>query len=343
MLGALSDRFGRRPVILLSNFGLGLDYILMALAPTLGWLFVGRVISGITAASFTTAGAYIADVTPPEQRAARFGMLGAAFGVGFVVGPALGGLLGDIDPRLPFWVAAGSQPRQRAVRPVRAARVAAARAAQRRSRGARRIRSARCKLLRSHHELWGLAWVTLPQQSRARRAAERRGALHGLPLRLGHAARSAAARGRRRVLDHRAGRAGRAASCKALGERRTMLVGLVCGALGFAIQALAPTGALYVVGIVVMSLWGLIGPALQGLMTRLVEPVGAGPAAGREQQHARHLRHLIGPLLFTQIFASFIVAHRGWNLPGAPFLLSALLLVGALVVALRTMATQGPG
>src|SRR6476646_10856135 len=107
LLGSLSDRFGRRPVILLSNFGLGLDYILMALAPTWHWLFVGRVISGITAASISTAGAYIADVTPPEQRAAKFGLLGAAFGAGFVVGPALGGLLGDISPRLPFWVAAG--------------------------------------------------------------------------------------------------------------------------------------------------------------------------------------------------------------------------------------------
>src|SRR5882762_6416932 len=97
VLGVLSDRFGRRPVILLSNLGLGLDYVVMALAPSLAWLFLGRVISGITAASIATAGAYIADVTPPEQRAQRFGMLGAAFGFGFVVGPALGGLLGSID------------------------------------------------------------------------------------------------------------------------------------------------------------------------------------------------------------------------------------------------------
>ena len=103
--GALSDRFGRRPVILLSNFGLGLDYILMALAPNLWWLFVGRIISGIAAASISTAYAYIADVTPPAQRAARFGMLGVAFGAGFVLGPALGGLAGTIDPRLPFWIA----------------------------------------------------------------------------------------------------------------------------------------------------------------------------------------------------------------------------------------------
>ncbi len=106
VMGALSDRFGRRPVVLLSNFGLGCDYLLMAVAPTLSWLFIGRVISGITAASFPTANAYIADVTPPEKRAAKFGMLGAAFGLGFVVGPALGGMLGGMGLRYPFWAAA---------------------------------------------------------------------------------------------------------------------------------------------------------------------------------------------------------------------------------------------
>src|SRR5471030_398292 len=104
--GSLSDHFGRRAVILISCTGLGLDFILMALAPNLWWLFLGRIISGICAASFSTAGAYIPDVTPPEKRAAGFGMIGAAFGVGFVLGPALGGLLGAIDPRAPFWVAA---------------------------------------------------------------------------------------------------------------------------------------------------------------------------------------------------------------------------------------------
>src|ERR1700674_251474 len=103
--GALSDRFGRRPVILISNFGLGLDYVVMALAPNLWWLFAGRVISGISAASISTAYAYIADVTPSELRSARFGMLGVAFGAGFVLGPALGGLAGNLDPRLPFWIA----------------------------------------------------------------------------------------------------------------------------------------------------------------------------------------------------------------------------------------------
>src|SRR5258707_2096830 len=107
VLGGLSDRFGRRPVVLLSNLGLALDYVLMALAPSLTWLFVGRVISGITSASVSTAFAYIADVTPAEQRAAVFGKVGVAFGAGFILGPAVGGLLGGMDPRLPFWVAAG--------------------------------------------------------------------------------------------------------------------------------------------------------------------------------------------------------------------------------------------
>ncbi len=107
VLGVLSDKFGRRPVILLSNLGLGLDYIVMALSPTIGWLFLGRIISGITASSIPTAMAYIADVTPKEKRAGAFGMIGVAFGLGFILGPGIGGPLGDIDVRLPFWVAAG--------------------------------------------------------------------------------------------------------------------------------------------------------------------------------------------------------------------------------------------
>ncbi len=107
ILGALSDRYGRRPILLFSTLGLGLDYILMAVAPDLVWLFIGRIVSGIAAANFSTANAYIADVTPPEDRAGAFGLIGAAFGIGFVLGPALGGIMGDLDPRLPFWVAAG--------------------------------------------------------------------------------------------------------------------------------------------------------------------------------------------------------------------------------------------
>src|ERR1700759_4783021 len=107
VVGSLSDRFGRRPVVLLSNFGLAADYVLMGLAPSLWGLFVGLVISGITSSSISRAFAYIADVAPPEKRAAVFGKIGVAFGAGFILGPALGGLFGDASPRLPFWIAAG--------------------------------------------------------------------------------------------------------------------------------------------------------------------------------------------------------------------------------------------
>ena len=142
--GALSDRFGRRPVVLLSNLGIGVDFLFMALVNTLPLLLIGRCISGATAASFTTANAYIADVTPPEKRAASFGMLGAAFGIGFVIGPALGGFLGGIDLRLPFWASAGARADQLLLRLLRPARIAAARTAQpRSSTGAMPIRSAR--------------------------------------------------------------------------------------------------------------------------------------------------------------------------------------------------------
>src|SRR5262245_62703745 len=106
IIGVLSDRFGRRPVLLLSTLGLGLDYIVMALAPTLGWLFVGRVISGITSSTVPTAFAYIADVTPKEERAGAFGLIGAAFGIGFTLGPVVGGIVGNSNPRMAFWVAA---------------------------------------------------------------------------------------------------------------------------------------------------------------------------------------------------------------------------------------------
>ncbi|MCW5581562.1 MAG: MFS transporter, partial [Luteimonas sp.] len=105
--GALSDRYGRRPVILLSCLGLGLDFVIMALAPTLWWLLLARVFSGVFSASFTTANAYIADITPPDLRAKSYGLVGAAFGVGFTIGPVIGGWLGEFDLRLPFWFAAG--------------------------------------------------------------------------------------------------------------------------------------------------------------------------------------------------------------------------------------------
>jgi len=335
VLGSLSDRLGRRPIILLSNFGLGLDYVLMALAPNLRWLFVGRVISGITAASVSTAGAYIADVTPAEQRAAKFGLLGAAFGAGFVVGPALGGVLGDISPRLPFWVAAGlsltnglyglfvlpeSLPRERRspfswrkANPIGA-----------------------LKLLRSHHELWGLAGVTF--LSNLAHAALPSTAVLYMGYRYDWDAKKVglllAGVGVCQIIVN-AVLVSRVV--KAIGERQTIVVGLVAGTAGFTIQAMAPNGAFYAVGIAVMSLWSLMNPAMQSWMTRLVSPSEQGRLQGANGS-VLGIATLIGPILFTQTFANFIGPHRDWHLPGAPFLLSAILLVSALAVALRVMS-----
>jgi MFS transporter, DHA1 family, tetracycline resistance protein len=337
VLGTLSDRFGRRPIILLSNFGLGLDYILMALAPSVRWLFLGRVISGITAASVSTAGAYIADVTPPEQRAAKFGLLGAAFGAGFVVGPALGGVLGDISPRLPFWVAAGLSLANGLyglfVLPESLARERRAPFSWRKANPIGAL-----KLLRSHPELWGFAWVTF--FSNLAHAALPSVAVLYMSYRYNWDTKTVG------ILLAGVGVCSILVQgvlvgpvVKALGERHTILVALVAGAAGFTIQAMAPTGALYAAGIAVMSLWGLMNPALQGLMTRLVSPSEQGQLQGANGS-VLGIATLIGPLLFTQTFATFIGAHRDWHLPGAPFLLSALLLVSSLTVALRVMASR---
>jgi len=337
VLGALSDRFGRRPVILLSTLGLGLDYVLMAWAPTLGWLLVGRVISGITAATFATAGAYIADVTPPEKRAGAFGMLGAAFGVGFVLGPAFGGVLGHVDPRLPFWVAGGFSLVNALygffVLPESLPRERRAPFAWRRANPVGSLR-----LLRSHPEIFGLstanflgymAHEVLPSTfvlyTSYRYAWNER--TMGLFLAAVGMGGLVVSGGLVRPIVAR------------FGERRVLLAGLACGATGFAIYGVAPTSALLCLGLPLQALWGLANPASQGLMTRRVHPSEQGQLQGANAS-LRGIAGLVGPGLFTQTLALFIGAGAAWHLPGAPFLLAAALLLAALGIARRaTRAT----
>jgi DHA1 family tetracycline resistance protein-like MFS transporter len=337
ILGGLSDRFGRRPVVLLSNFGLALDYVLMALAPSLSWLFVGRVISGITSASVSTAFAYIADITPAEQRAAVFGKVGAAFGAGFIIGPAIGGLLGGQDPRLPFWVAAAlsfanalygllilpeSLPRDR--------------------RSPFRWKNANpvgaLHLLRSNPVLARLsvvnfvaqlAHVVLPSTF-VLYATYRYGwsaATVGLTLAMvGICAMAVQGLAIGPIV-------------KRLGERRALLLGLGCGAAGFLIFGVAPRGVLFWLGIPVMALWGIAGAATQALMTRLVASDQQGQLQGATTS-VQSVSQLLGPFLFTLTFAYFIGAQAPLALPGAPFLLASALLVLALWIAARTTAAM---
>jgi len=334
LLGGLSDRFGRRPVVLLSNFGLAADYVLMALAPSLSWLFVGRVISGITSASISTAFAYIADKTAAEQRAAMFGKIGVAFGAGFVLGPALGGLLGDISPRLPFWVAAGlSFANWLYGLLILPESLPVDRRAPFRWKSANPI--GMLPLLRSSPSLAGLqianffsqlAHVVLPSTF-VLYAGYRYGwdvRMVGLTLAIVGVCSMIVQGGAIGPIVRR------------LGERRALLLGFFCGALGFLIYGIAPTGLLFCVGIPVMALWGVSGAATQALMTRLVAPDQQGQLQGATAS-VQSIAQLVGPFLFTLTFAYFIGASAPVKLPGAPFLLAFVLLLLALAIAARTL------
>jgi len=338
--GALSDRFGRRPVILLSCLGLGLDFIFMALAPTLGWLFVGRIISAITSASFTTANAYIADVTPREKRAQAFGMIGMAFGVGFVIGPMLGGWLGGIDLRWPFWGAAilalCNFTYGLFVLPESHAK-------ERRSprfdwSHANPIGS--LQLLRSYPQLFLLAAILLLSNlahyvypSVFVLYADYR--YHWGPMIVGEVLAvvgvcSAIVQGGlvRRVVPR-------------LGEHRTLLFGLVAGVVGFLCYGLAPTGWLFLAGIPVMALWGLAGPATQALVTREVGPEVQGRIQGAMSSLVS-LAGILGPTMYASAFAAFI-GHRGaMEQPGMPWFIASALLAVAGVLAWRHMRTHAP-
>jgi DHA1 family tetracycline resistance protein-like MFS transporter len=331
LLGSLSDRFGRRPVILLSNFGLGLDYLVMALAPSLGWLFVGRLISGVTAASIPTAMAYITDVTPQEKRAASFGMVGAAFGLGFVLGPAIGGILGGYNPRLPFW-AAGAMSLINAMYGLFVLPESLAPESRGRFSWKRANPVGSLTLLRRHRELLGLGAVLflsyLTQQSLQStwvlyldyryRWTDR---AVGLSLALVGICSATVGAGLVRPIVAR------------IGERKAILIGLAIGWIGFAIFGLAPTGRIFLVGIPIMAAWSLCGPSAQGLMTRHVGHNEQGQLQG-SVQCIRGLTALIGPSIFTFVYAAALRPGSHLHLPGAPFLLASAILLSALPLAM---------
>jgi len=328
VLGSLSDRFGRRPVILLSNLGLGLDYLLMAMAPSLGWLFLGRVVSGITSSSFPTATAYIADVTPPEQRAKKFGMLGVAFGVGFIVGPSVGGLLGGISLRAPFWGAAilslanatygyfilpESLPAERRT-PFHWTRANPIGAIQL-LRSKSRLFALGCAGLLSmlaHDSLPIIAVIYMQYRFQWTELTM------GLVLALVGAV-SVIVQG---------ALVGRIVA--AIGERRALALGLVCGAIGMIVYAMAPNGTIFLLGITMTGLYGLANPSLQSLMSRRVGPNEQGQLQGAIGS-LNGVAAMSAPSLFTWAFAIGVAPRV--NLPGIPFLLAACFLIAALIVS----------
>jgi DHA1 family tetracycline resistance protein-like MFS transporter len=336
VVGALSDRYGRRPIVLMSNLGLGLDYVLMAMAPNLGWLFAGRVISGITAASISTSFAYIADVTPPEKRAAAFGLLGAAFGVGFVVGPGLGGLLTEFGPRAPFWFAAALSLANAAygllVLPESLAQDRRSPFSWRRANPVGSI-----LLLKRSRPLMGLALVNFLDQV-AHVVYPSTFVLYasyryhwntktiGLTLTAVGVFSMIVQGGLVRP------------AIKYMGEKTTLIVGLACGVVGFAGYGLAPTGLWFWSFMPVASLWGLSSPPLQGMMSQQVDGTEQGKLQGANTS-VNGIAQLIGPSLFTLAFSSAVSAG---TMPGVPFLIASALVGGALLVGLWTVRLARP-
>jgi DHA1 family tetracycline resistance protein-like MFS transporter len=334
--GALADRFGRRPVILLSNLGLGLDYIVMAVAPTIPILFLGRLVSGATSASFSISGAYVADVTPPQERAARFGMLGAAFGIGFIIGPAIGGLLGAIDLRAPFWAAAAlsitnfvygalilpeSLPADRRV----AFRLHAANPI-----GAVRFLGSRPVLMTLTvamlfaflaHDAIPNTWVlyTTYRFNFDERAV-------GVSLAIVGAASLV-------VNGFLVGRA-----VKWLGEYNTLLAGLGFGIVSELLFALAPVTWLLLSTLPIYALAGLSGGPFQSIATREVQPNEQGQLQGALTA-LRSMVTLVTPGLYTGTFALFVGPLAGLGLPGAPYLLAAILMATTAVLVMRSATT----
>jgi DHA1 family tetracycline resistance protein-like MFS transporter len=337
ILGSLSDRFGRRTVILLSCLGLGLDYVFMALAPSLGWLFVGRIISGITAASFSTSLAYIADVTPPEKRAASFGLMGAAFGMGFVLGPAVGGLLGGLSPRAPFWASAvlallnvlygwfvlpeSLSPEHRRKFDWRRANPVGALALLGTRKGlvglvgvyglymlAHQALQSTYVLYTEHRYHWDARTVGLMLAAVGASTIVVQGGL----------VRFAVAR---------------------MGERRTLLLGLTGGVLGFLGYALAGSSGAMMATVPVFGVMFFTGPPLQGLMAHKVQPNEYGLLQGTNAS-VMGMAGIIGPVLFTQVYAFFLRPHGGLYVPGAPFFLGSALMAMAWGVAWRATRAE---
>ena len=342
VIGSLSDRFGRRPLILASNIGLGLNYLLMWWAPNLQWLFLGRLISGVTGASFGTASAYIADTTPVEKRAGAFGLLGAALGLGFILGPALGGLLGEFGARLPFVFAAVFSLVNAAyglfVLPESLAPEHRSGFSWRRANPIGAL-----VLLKRHPELTGLAAVAflsnLAQVSLPTTVVLY--VIHRFGWGTGQVGLTLAVVGVA-VAVVQVGVLGR--FVRRFGKPAAVTTGLLFGVGGLAAAGLASTGGAVWLAVPLLALWGLSGPAVQGLMTRHVSAGEQGQLQGANAS-LTGISELVGPTVFSLTFAWFVRPGQPAWAAGAPFLLGAgLLAVAALVGwwSTRTEAANDP-
>ncbi len=334
ILGNLSDRYGRRPVLLGSLFGFSLDYLLLALAPTIGWLFIGRIIAGIMGASITTAMAYIADVSSPEKRAQNFGLIGAAFGIGFIVGPVIGGILGEYGSRIPFYAAAG---------------------------------------LTALNWLYGYFVLpeSLPMRKRRRFSWRRANPLGSLkkikmkPIVMGlvislflvhiasHAVQSTWAYFTMFKFDWSESQVGYSLGFAGLlvglvqgllirvvtpriGQKKSIFVGMWFYFTGLVCFAFATEGWMMYAFLIPYCLGGFTGPALQGILSNQVPDNEQGELQGGLAS-VISLTSIIGPILMTTLFSLFTSNNIPFYFPGAAFLMAAALCLLSLFFAGKTL------
>lgn len=337
-IGNLSDQVGRRPVLIASMLAFGINYALMGLAPSLFWLFVGRFVAGITGATFAAAYAYVADTAPPDRRAQSFGLIGMAFGLGFIIGPALGGLLGEYGTRVPFFAAAGLALANalfgwfalpESLPPERRRRFTLARANPVGALAAVRRYHPVVIALLSTLLLWQLAHQAL-QTTWSFYGIYRFGwspAEVGLSLAAVGVAAIAVQGGLVHVLIPR------------WGERRAVAVALMSGIGAFCIYAAATRGWMIYAGIVVGALSGLVLPSLQALMTARTPETAQGELQGLVSS-LQSFAAILGPPVMTQAFAYFTMPGAPAHIPGAAFWLAALLTLGALLLFRRALRIE---
>jgi len=337
IIGALSDRFGRRPVLLISLFGFGLDYIVLAMAPTIVWLFLARIVSGIMGASFTTGAAYIADVSAPDKRAQNFGLIGAAFGLGFIVGPVIGGLLGELGPRVPFYAAAGlsllnwlygyfvlpeSLPMDR-----------------RRPFEWKRANPVGSLLnLKRYPVIAGLifALVFVYIASHAVQSTWSYFTMYAFDWSEADVGYSLGAVGVMSALVQ--GVLIRWLIPK-IGQKASVYIGMFMYMAGLLALTFITKGWMVYPTIVMYSLGGVAGPALQGIMSNEVPGNEQGELQGALTS-MMSATAIVGPVVMTSLFAFYTEEGASIIFPGAPFLLGAILVLIGWFFAWRTLSTK---
>ncbi len=330
ILGNLSDKYGRRPVLLFSLLGFSIDYLFLSFAPSIGWLFVGRIIAGITGASFTTASAYIADISTPENRAQNFGMIGAAFGLGFILGPMIGGLLGELGPRIPFLVAAGlallnatygyfvlpeslSLEHRRPFEWKRANPVGSLRQLKKYPGVAGLIISLLLIYIAAHAVQSNWSFFNIEKFGWTPKMIGISLAVVGLLV-------AGVQGGLVRVINPK------------IGNEKSVYIGLGFYALGLLLFAFASQSWMMFAFLVPYCLGGIAGPALQSIISGHVPKNEQGELQGALTS-LQSVTTIIGPLVMTNLFAFFTAPGAPVYFPGSAFLLGAILMLGSALWA----------